>query len=465
MKYDFDLIVIGAGSGGVRCARIAASYGAHVAVIEKQYWGGTCVNIGCVPKKLMVYASTFNGQVKDSRGYGWDIVPGHHHWSEFIAAKNKEIKRLNRIYISMLEKADVTLFTGHASFEDEHTIKISPSVLSGKQAGIKNITAKNIVIATGSSPTKLDIEGNAFGITSDEAFYLPKRPENVAIIGSGYIAIEFAGIFAGLGSKVDLVYRQPVPLRGFDQDVRQVLYDVIEQRKDIKQHVTTHPQKIIKEGDQYHLYLDNGEIIKTNCVFFATGRHPNLTGLNLEKLGIEKGKKGQLVVNKDFATNIPHIYAIGDVIDFVNLTPVAIAQGHALADRLFGNKIRKSNYDYIPKAVFFNPPIGSVGLSEDEAAQSGTVEIYISNFTAMRYSLTKRKVKTFIKMIVDQASQKVVGLHIVGDDAPEMLQGFSVAVAAGLTKADFNETIGIHPTSAEEIVTLHQLTRVTSRKN
>ena len=432
MKYDFDLIVIGAGSGGVRCARIAASYGAHVAVIEKQYWGGTCVNIGCVPKKLMVYASTFNGQVKDSRGYGWDIVPGHHHWSEFIAAKNKEIKRLNRIYISMLEKADVTLFTGHASFEDEHTIKISPSVLSGKQAGIKNITAKNIVIATGSSPTKLDIEGNAFGITSDEAFYLPKRPENVAIIGSGYIAIEFAGIFAGLGSKVDLVYRQPVPLRGFDQDVRQVLYDVIEQRKDIKQHVTT---------------------------------HPHLTGLNLEKLGIEKGKKGQLVVNKDFATNIPHIYAIGDVIDFVNLTPVAIAQGHALADRLFGNKIRKSNYDYIPKAVFFNPPIGSVGLSEDEAAQSGTVEIYISNFTAMRYSLTKRKVKTFIKMIVDQASQKVVGLHIVGDDAPEMLQGFSVAVAAGLTKADFNETIGIHPTSAEEIVTLHQLTRVTSRKN
>lgn len=465
MKYDFDLIVIGAGSGGVRCARIAASHGARVAVVEKQYWGGTCVNIGCVPKKLMVYASNFNNQVKDSHGYGWDTVPGHHHWPEFIEAKNKEIKRLNNIYISMLERAGVNLFTGHASFKDDHTLKISSSVLSDEKAEDKFITGKHIVIATGSSPTKLDIEGNEYAITSDEAFYLSKRPENIAIIGSGYIALEFAGIFAGLGSYVDLVYRQPVPLRGFDQDIRQAVYDAIEQRKDIIQHVKAHPKKIIKQGEQYHLYLDNGEVVQTDCVFFATGRHPNLSGLNLEKIGIEKGKKGEIIVNEDFETRIPHIYAIGDVIDFVNLTPVAIAQGHALADRLFGNKIRKSNYDYIPKAVFFNPPIGSIGLTEEEAALRGAVDIYISNFTSMRYSLTERKVKTFIKMIVDQSSQKVVGLHIVGDDAPEMLQGFSVAVAAGLTKAVFDEIIGIHPTSAEEIVTLRQVARVTDKQN
>lgn len=464
MKYDFDLIVIGAGSGGVRCARIAASHGARVAVIEKQYWGGTCVNIGCVPKKLMVYASTFNNQVKDSHGYGWDTVPGHHHWSEFIAAKNKEIKRLNTIYVSMLEKAGVTLFTGHASFEDDHTVKISPSVLSDKQTEGKRITGKNIVIATGSSPSKLDLEGSAYAITSDDAFYLTERPETIAIIGSGYIALEFAGIFAGLGSKVDLVYRQPIPLRGFDQDIRQTLYDAIEQQEHIVQHVKAHPQKIVKENAKYHLYLDNGEVIETDCVFFATGRHPNLTGLNLEEIGIEMGKKGNVVVNKDYTTNIPHIYAIGDVIDFVNLTPVAIAQGHALADRLFGNKIRKSNFDFIPKAVFSNPPIGSVGLTEEEAVKYGTVEVYTSSFTAMRYALTQRKVKTFMKMIVDQASQKVVGLHIVGDDAPEMLQGFSVAIAAGLTKEAFDETIGIHPTSAEEVVTLRQMTRVVPKQ-
>lgn len=461
MKYDFDLVVIGAGSGGVRCARIAATHGAKVAVIEKQHWGGTCVNIGCVPKKLMVYASTFSNQVKDSRGYGWDTRPGQHHWQQFIAAKDKEIARLNNIYVSMLEKAGVTLLTGQASFEDDHTIKIIPSALSDQSAEKKYITAKYIVIATGSSPTKLAIEGAEYAITSDQAFYLSDRPKHVALIGSGYIGIEFAGIFAGLGSKVDLIYRQAVPLRGFDQDIRQALYDAIEQHENITQHVKAHPEKIMKKGDQYKLYLDNGEVIDTDCVFFATGRHPNLDGLSIDKLGIACGKKGQIVVNEEFATSISHIFAIGDVIDQINLTPVAIAQGHALADRLFANKIRKSHYETTPKAVFFSPSIGSVGLTEEEAAKKGTVEVYISHFTAMRYALTERKVKTFIKMIVDQASQKVIGLHMIGDDTPEMLQGFAVAVGAGLTKSAFDETIGIHPTSAEEIVTLRQVTRTT----
>lgn len=461
MKYDFDLVVIGAGSGGVRCARIAATHGAKVAIIEKQHWGGTCVNIGCVPKKLMVYASTFGNQVKDSHGFGWDTVLGHHDWQYFIAAKDQEIARLNAIYVSMLEKAGVTLFTGQASFQDEHRLKITPTTLSNKQEKEQYLSAKNIVIATGSSPTKLDIEGSEYAITSDQAFYLSDRPEHIAIIGSGYIGIEFAGIFAGLGSKVDLVYRQPVPLKGFDQDIRQALHDAIEQHNFITQHTNAHPQKIVKHGSRYKLYLDNNDVIDTDCVFFATGRHPNLAGLNIDRLGIQCGKKKQIIVNHEFATSIPHIYAIGDVIDQINLTPVAIAQGHELADRLFAHQHRKSNYALTPKAVFFSPPIGSVGLTEEEAAKRGAVEVYISSFTAMRYALTTRKVKTLIKMIVDQATQKVVGLHMIGDDTPEMLQGFAVAVGAGLTKSAFDETIGIHPTSAEEIVTLRQMTRVT----
>lgn len=465
MTYDFDLIVIGAGSGGVRCARIAAGHGAKVAIIEKQHWGGTCVNIGCVPKKLMMFASTFGDLVEDSHGYGWDTQKGHHHWQQLIQAKDKEINRLNDIYVSMLQKAGVTIFRGAASFKDAHTINIAQSVLSEDNAqGLLNITAKHIVIATGSSPSILDVEGKEHTITSDQAFYLKERPQRVSIVGSGYIGIEFAGIFAGLGSQVDLVYRQPLPLRGFDQDMRQALHDAIAARSGITQHTGRSPVKVSKDGNVYQLHLDSGEVIETDCVFFATGRHPNIEGLGLENAQIEITKKKQIIVNDDFVTSAPNVYAIGDVIDKINLTPVAIAQGHALADRLFAGKTRKSAYDATPKAVFFYPPLASVGLSEEEAAEKGEVEIYISQFTSMKYVFTERKIKTYIKMIVDKASQNVVGLHMLGDDAPEIMQGFAVAIAAGLTKSDFDQTIGIHPSSAEELVTLRQVTR-TSQKS
>ncbi|MDI2090497.1 glutathione-disulfide reductase [Commensalibacter oyaizuii] len=463
MTYDYDLIVIGAGSGGVRCARIAALHGARVAVIEKQHWGGTCVNIGCVPKKLMMFASTFGDLVEDSHGYGWHTQKGQHHWKQLIQAKDHEIGRLNGIYVSMLQKAGVKLFTGAASFQDAHTVKIQKSSLSDKAFEEETITAERILIATGSSPSVLDIEGSEYGITSDQAFYLSERPQRVVIIGSGYIGIEFAGIFAGLGSQVEMIYRQDIPLRGFDQDMRQALHDAIAERH-IKQHTGRVPVKVVKTGDTYQVHLDNGDIVETDCVFFATGRHPNISGLNLDKAGIEVTKKGQIIVDDYFTTSVANIYAIGDVIDKINLTPVAIAQGHALADRLYGGKTRISAYDATPKAVFFNPPLASVGLSEEEAVKNGDVEVFISQFTAMKYSFTERKVKTYIKMIVDKASQKVVGLHMLGDDSPEIMQGFAVAIAAGLTKADFDQTIGIHPSSAEELVTLRQVTRISPKQ-
>lgn len=465
MIYDFDLIVIGAGSGGVRCARIAAGHGAKVAIIEKQHWGGTCVNIGCVPKKLMMFASTFGDLVEDSHGYGWDTKKGQHHWRQLIEAKDKEIHRLNGIYVSMLQKAGVTIIKGAASFKDAHTINIAQSVLSeGNSQGKLNVTGKHIVIATGSSPSLLNIEGKEHGIVSDQAFYLKECPQRVSIVGSGYIGIEFAGIFAGLGSQVDLVYRQSVPLRGFDQDMRQALYDAIAARSNITQHTGRSPVKVEKHGDTYQLHLDNDEVIETSCVFFATGRYPNISGLELDKVGVEITAKKQIIVNDDFVTSVPNIYAIGDVIDKINLTPVAIAQGHALADRLFAGTNRKVAYDMTPKAVFFYPPLASVGLSEDEAAKKGEVEIYISQFTSMKYVFTERKIKTYIKMIVDKKSQLVVGLHMLGDDAPEIMQGFAVAIAAGLTKADFDQTIGIHPSSAEELVTLRQVTRISQKQ-
>ncbi|CAI3935004.1 glutathione-disulfide reductase [Commensalibacter papalotli (ex Botero et al. 2024)] len=465
MTYDFDLIVIGAGSGGVRCARIAAGHGAKVAIIEKQHWGGTCVNIGCVPKKLMMYASTYGDLVEDSHGYGWDTKKGQHHWQQLIEAKDKEIHRLNGIYVSMLQKAGVTIFKGAASFKDAHTINIAQSVLSEDVTqGALDITAKHIVIATGSSPSLLDIEGKEHGIVSDQAFYLKERPQRISIIGSGYIGIEFAGIFAGLGSQVDLIYRQPVPLRGFDQDMRQALYDAIAVRPNIMQHTGKNPVKVEKNGDTYKLHLDDGDVIETNCVFFATGRHPNISGLALDHAGVEITDKEQVIVDDNFVTSSPNIYAIGDVIDKINLTPVAIAQGHALADRLFAGYSRKAAYDSTPKAVFFYPPLASVGLSEEEAVKKGEVEIYVSQFTAMKYVFTERKIKTFIKMIVDKKTQLVVGLHMLGDDAPEIMQGFAVAIAAGLTKADFDQTIGIHPSSAEELVTLRQVTRTSQKQ-
>ncbi|KXV72339.1 glutathione-disulfide reductase [Acetobacter cerevisiae] len=461
MTHEFDLLVIGAGSGGVRCARIAAGHGARVAVVESRHWGGTCVNLGCVPKKLMVQASEYGDLVDDSHAFGWSSTRGTHDWATLIAAKDKEITRLNGIYVSMLEKAGITLLTGHARFVDAHTVRVEASPLAPHEAP-RTVTAKNIVIATGSTPLRPDIPGAELAITSDEAFHLPSRPQRVVIVGGGYIGLEFAGIFAGLGSQVDLVYRQALPLRGFDEDMRAAMAEAITVRG-ITQHPRCSSSRVTKEGETYTVTLDNGHTLEADCVFFATGRKPKIEKLGLENTGIAVGDLGQIKVDANSQTTEPGVYAIGDVTDRINLTPVAIAEGHNLADRLFGNAPpREWSFDTTPKAVFFSPPMASVGLTETEATHHGAVDIYFTRFTPMRHTLSGRKErKTVMKLVVQQSSQIVVGAHILGDDAPEMLQGVAVAVTAGLTKQDFDRTIGIHPTSAEELVTMRTRTRET----
>ncbi|MFT8895959.1 MAG: glutathione-disulfide reductase [Acetobacter sp.] len=458
-SYDVDLLVIGAGSGGVRCARIAAGHGAKVAVVESRHWGGTCVNLGCVPKKLMVQASEYGDYVEDSHGFGWNTQEGAFDWGKLIAAKDKEISRLNGIYVSMLEKAGVKLLTGFASFEDAHTILVTPSELD-PEAKPERITAKRIVIATGSTPSKLEIVGSDLAITSDEVFGLKEMPERVCIIGSGYIGIEFAGIFAGLGAKVDLVYRQALPLRGFDEDLREALHEAINQRG-VTQHTQASPQRIRKEGEALVVTLDNGTELTVDCVLMATGRHPKSQKLGLENTRVRRTEEGRIEVDRHFETAEPGVFAIGDVTNHLNLTPVAIAEGHILADRLFADRSREWSFETTPKAVFFTPPLASVGLSEAEAAEKGAVDVYVSKFRPMRHTLSGRERRTLMKLVVDQGTQKVVGAHMLGEDAPELMQGLAIAVTAGLRKADFDRTIGIHPSSAEEFVTMRTRTRVT----
>ncbi|GBQ42317.1 glutathione-disulfide reductase [Komagataeibacter saccharivorans] len=463
MSYDFDLFVIGAGSGGVRCARIAAGHGARVAVAESRHWGGTCVNLGCVPKKLMVQASDYGDWVEDSHGFGWNTRRGHNDWAELIAAKDREITRLNGIYVSMLEKAGVSLFTGHATIEDAHTLRIDPSPLA-PHAAPRRVTAARIVIAVGSTPSMPAIDGIGHAISSDQAFHLKERPARVCMVGGGYIGVEFAGIFRGLGSEVDLVYRQQLPLRGFDSDLRHALHDAIDLRG-IRQHVGASPTSIDRlADDSFVVTLDNGARIETDCVFFATGRHPKVASLGLIQAGVATQENGRIIVDENGETSIPGIYAIGDVTNRLNLTPVAIAEGHMLADRLFGNEPpRQWSFATTPKAVFFTPALASVGLTETEAAHNGDVDIYISRFRPMRNTLSGRAQRTFMKLVVDQASQTVVGAHMLGDDAPEIMQGLAIAVTAGLKKGDWDRTIGIHPSAAEEFVTMRTRTRVTPR--
>ncbi|WP_215746613.1 glutathione-disulfide reductase [Gluconobacter sp. P1C6_b] len=462
MMQDFDLFIIGAGSGGVRCARIAAQNGARVAIAERRHWGGTCVNLGCVPKKLMVYAAEYGREIADAPSYGWDVKPVAHDWSTLISAKDREIERLNRIYVSMLEKAGVTLFTGDASFVDAHTVEIGPSELA-PDASVQRVRAKNIVIATGSTPTRLNIPGAEHAIVSDDAFHLAERPERVAVIGSGYIGIEFAGIFAGLGSKVDLVFRQQLPLRGFDHEMRAHLSELLP-LNGIKAHPGRSPERIEKVVDGYRLYLEGGDIIETDCVFLATGRHPNLAPLKLGNAGVATWDGRIPAKPEDATTNVPGIYAIGDVTDTYNLTPTAIAEGHILAERLFGEPGREWSFATTPKAVFFSQPLATVGLSEEEAVQSHDVDIYTSSFTPMRQTLSGRKGKTLMKLVVDAQSKIVLGAHMIGPDAPEIIQGLAIAITAKLTKRDFDRTIGLHPTSAEEFVTMRSLTRHVPRK-
>lgn len=444
---DFDLFVIGGGSGGVRAARISAGHGARVGVAEARFWGGTCVNVGCVPKKFMVMAAEYGGAAEDARGFGWDIAKGGHDWAALIAAKDKEISRLNGIYRRLLENAGAKIFDARATFIDAHTLDV----------GGQRITAERILIATGGHPTGLEIPGAEHAVVSDDIFALPAMPKRVAVVGSGYIAVEFACVFAGLGAQTHLIYRQPLPLRGFDEDLRAGLAEALTQNGVI-QHPSTLPTAITAENGAKQVTLSDGSAIEVDLVFFATGRAANTRGLNLGAAGVQTGPKGEIPIGADFATNIGHIYALGDVTDQVNLTPVATAQGHALADSLFGNKPRGVSLRNVPSAVFSIPPIASVGLTEDQAPAGA--KIFVSKFTPMRHTLSGRARKTLMKLIVDADTDKVLGAHMLGEDAPEILQGLAVAIIAGATKADFDRTIGIHPTAAEEFVTMRTQTRV-----
>ena len=447
---DYDLFVIGGGSGGVRCARIAASHGARVAIAEERHWGGTCVNVGCVPKKMMVQAAEYGAWAKDSHGFGWNISPGEHDWAALMAAKDAEIARLNGVYVKLLENSGVTWFFERAVFVDAHTL----------QVGERRITAERIVIAVGGHPLWPEIEGAELGIVSDQAFHLPEMPKRVTLVGGGYIGVEFAGIFRGLGAEVDLLYRQRLPLRGFDHELREALVEGLE-AQGVRLHpsVLLHRLELLADGCK-RLHLTDGRHFDSDLVFFAVGRVPNTKGLGADNAGVALAENGAVVVDAQNVTSQPHIFAIGDVSNKMNLTPVAIAEGHHLADRLFGQHVRRWSFEAVPTAVFSVPPIGTCGLTEEAAAAMATVDVYVAQFMPMRHVLSGRGRRTLMKLVVDQASQRVVGAHMIGDDAAEMMQAIGVAMTAGATKADFDRTIGIHPTSAEEWVTLRTRTRV-----
>lgn len=450
MSYDFDLFVIGGGSAGVRCARISAGHGARVGIAEERFWGGTCVNIGCVPKKLMVMASEYGNAVTDSRGFGWHVEDARHDWQELIAAKNTEIGRLNSIYVKLLGNAGATIFESRATFLDAHTLDV----------GGKRVTAGRIVVAVGGRPAHLDIPGGNLAIVSDAAFFLEHAPEHVVMIGGGYIAVEFAGIFRGLGAEVDLVMRQSLPLRGFDEELRSEL-DTALRNQGISIHASTKPVSIdAGVGSEKSILLSNGETLKADLIFAAVGRIPNTEGLGLDRAGIETDGFGAIKIDPEWRTSQPHIHAIGDVTNRINLTPVATAEGHSLADLMYGPEKRQWTLDRVASAVFSSPPIATVGLTEVEAAAFGPADIYCTRFTPMRHALSGRKRQSFMKLVVDQQSQRVIGAHMIGEDAPEIMQGLSIAINAGATKADFDRTVGIHPTAAEEFVTMRTRSRV-----
>jgi glutathione reductase (NADPH) len=449
MPYDFDLFVIGGGSAGVRCARVAASHGARVGIAEERFWGGTCVNVGCVPKKIMVNAAEYGQWAEDAAAFGWDISVGGHDWAKLAAARDAEVARLSAIYDKLLKGAGATTFDARAHFVDAHTLRV----------GERTVTAEKIVIATGGRPQRLDIPGAELGLVSDDLFTLKALPKRVAILGSGFIAVEFAGLLRGLGAEVDLVYRAPLPLRGFDEDIRAALAEAMT-AQGIRLNPDVMPTRITRVGKELLLGLSTNFVREVDAVFFATGRVPNTQGLGLDAAGVQAMPGGAVIVDDDHATSAKHIYAIGDVIDRVNLTPVATAVGHALADTLFGNKPRRASYENVPAAVFSSPPIGTVGLTEAEAAARGKVDIYLTRFTPMRHTISKRDGrKTVMKLVVDQATQRVLGAHMIGEDAAEIMQGIGIAVVMGATKQDFDRTIGIHPTAAEEFVTLRTRTR------
>ncbi|WP_028357684.1 glutathione-disulfide reductase [Brackiella oedipodis] len=444
MQFDYDLIVIGAGSGGVRTARLAAQSGAKVALIEGSDIGGTCVNVGCVPKKLYSYASYYGEYIQEAKGYGWSIPEASFDFEVLKQRRAQEIKRLNGIYASQQQKAGTHMIEGWGKVIDKHTVQVNDA---------DKITAKNIVIAVGGWPFVPDIEGKEHAITSNEIFDIP-FPKRLVIVGGGYIAAEFASIFNSLGSDVKLVYRGQKILRGFDEDLRSFVSEEM-QKSGVDFLCGNNVKKITKQGDEFIAHLESGDSIVCDQVFFATGRKPRTQNLGLENAGVELDKNGSVVVDQNFQSNVDSIYALGDVISRVQLTPVAINEGVVLHNHLFGDKSRQMSYEYIPTAVFTHPELGTVGYTEEQAREKfKDIDVYKSNFKPMKHTLSGHDVRSLMKIIVDKASDRVVGLHLGGADSAEMLQGFAVAIKHGATKADFDSTIGIHPSSAEELVTM-----------
>ncbi|AWF80815.1 glutathione-disulfide reductase [Microbulbifer sp. A4B17] len=444
-EYDFDLFVIGAGSGGVRAGRMAAAQGMKVAVAEDRYMGGTCVNVGCVPKKLFVYASGYPSDFSDARAYGWNSGEVEFDWPTLRDNNAKEIGRLNGIYRNLLETSGVEILDGRASIKGPHSV-----VVNGKE-----ITAERILVATGGWPFVPDIPGREFALTSNEVFSMETFPQRVLVVGGGYIAVEFAGIFAGLGADVHLSYRRDLFLRGFDRDIRTFVRDeMLKKNIDLKFNHSIVSIEKLQDGSLL-AHASDGSSINVDMVLYATGRAANTKGLGLEELGVVLHRDGTISVDDNFRTSVQSIYALGDVTGEPQLTPVALAEAMALVKHWRTGETAEIDYNNIPTAVFCQPNIGTVGLSEEEARDSGLdVNIYKSEFRPMRHTVSGNTERTLMKLVVDASSDKVIGVHMVGDDAGEIIQGMAVALKAGATKRTFDSTIGIHPTAAEEFVTM-----------
>ncbi len=442
-EYDFDLFVIGAGSGGVRACRIAANLGARVGVAEERYFGGTCVNVGCVPKKLFSYAAHYRDDLEDSAGFGWSVDGVSFDWQSLKVNKDNEIKRLNGIYKSILDNNHVTVFEGRARFVSAHEIEIDG----------KLITAKYVLIAVGGWPWAPKYEGSEHLLNSNDIFSMDSLPKSMVIVGGGYIAVEFASIFSRLGCKTTLVYRGNKLLRGFDEDVRDFITAELGKEFDIR--LDTDIEKIVKQDNGLTAYFKGGSQLQCEAVLSATGRKPLTADLGLENTSIQTSDSGAIIVDDDFRTQETSVYAVGDVIDRVTLTPVALAEGQLVARALFSGDSRAMSYKNVPSAVFCHPNLATVGLSESAAVDAGyDVDVFMASVKQLKHTLSGRTEMSFIKLIVDKSTDRVIGLHLVGPDAGELVQGFAVAMNSGATKADFDNTIGIHPTLAEELVTM-----------
>jgi glutathione reductase (NADPH) len=448
--FDFDLFVIGGGSGGVRAARMAGQRGARVGLAEVAAMGGTCVNVGCIPKKLYSYAAHFADFFEESRGFGWEGAAPTFNWETLKTNRAKEIKRLNGIYVNLLDGAGVKILKGWAMLVDAHTVKV----------GDKQYSAKNILISTGGTASVPAVEGHEHVVTSDNMFDLNPFPKRLLVVGAGYIACEFASIFNGLGSKVTQIHRGDKVLTGFDEDIRRFIADEMA-KTGVHFKFKTEVASITKKPDGLHVKTSNGEHLTVDTVLYATGRIANSSGLGIEAAGVEVSAAGAIKVNDQYQTNVLSIYALGDVTSRVQLTPVALGEAMVVVDHLFGPAAgkppRSMSYDYIPTAVFTHPNIGTVGYTEEAARKAfDKVTVYRADFKALKHTLSGSTERTLMKLLVDDATDQVVGLHMVGPDAGEVVQGFAVAMKAGATKAVFDSTIGIHPTMAEEFVTMRE---------